>query len=164
VNATFAVFGSAMEPDTLAFIAIAAVLGTLSALALRRPEHYKNFLLAGVVGAGLLVGLEVLILILGQIMPSVISPSTALVGSLSDLASCAGLIVVSVLITMRLIPLSPRLQVILMVIGALALFLLALSNNALNWILIGLVSLGLFVESVMRRAPSHGDSDLEGVS
>ena len=40
---TGALWGMALEPDTLGFILIATFLGTLAACVLRRPEHYRLF-------------------------------------------------------------------------------------------------------------------------
>ncbi|KKW39654.1 MAG: Tetratricopeptide TPR_4 containing protein, partial [Parcubacteria group bacterium GW2011_GWA1_54_9] len=51
----------------------------------------------------------------------------------------------------------------LIVSGVLALFLLAIANVSLVWILLALVSLGLFVESVMNRGPRTADADLDDV-
>jgi len=156
-----AFWGSSLEPDTLGFMLIAASLGTLSALVLRRPEHYKLFLK---IGAGTFVGaalIEVMIVIIGQFAPNTISPAFSLVGSFSDLASLMGLGVVMTLITLRFLELGTRTYRILIASGAIALFLLAIANSSLVWILIALVSLGLFVESIMRRGGTSNSSDLD---
>src|SRR3989338_1764275 len=46
VSFTNAFWGIALEPDTLGFLVIAAVLGTLATLVLRRSEQYGSFLRA----------------------------------------------------------------------------------------------------------------------
>lgn len=159
-----ALWGIALESDTLGFMLSAAVLGTLSALVLRRPEQYDLFLRVGAYVFGLIALLQTLIIILGQFTPSTISPTFSLIGSLNDLASVLGLGVVGILITMRFMELSQRSYRALMLCGAIALFVLAVANSSLVWVLIALVSLGLFVEAVMRRGSRSTDSDLEEVT
>lgn len=156
-----ALWGMLLEPDTLGFMLIAAVLGTLSALVLRRPDHYGSFLRASAYIFGIVTAVEILIVIVGQFVPGTISPAFSVVGSFNDLAFLMGLGVVAVLITFRFLELSGRTRQMLLISGAGALFLLAIANASLVWILLALVSLGLFVESVMRRGTKPGDTDLD---
>lgn len=156
-----ALWGNSFEPDTLGFMAIAASLGTLSALVFRRPEQYRTFLKVGAWAFVAMVALEAIILLVGQFAPNVISPSFALIGSFSDLASFLGLGVVVLLITSRFLELSVRAHRILLAGGLIALFLLAVANSSLVWILVALVALGLFVEAVMRRGSKSADADLD---
>lgn len=155
------VWGTALEPDTLGFMLVAACLGTMSALVLRRPEHYLLFLRGGAYVLGVVVALQILIIIVGQFAPDTISPAFSVVGSFGDLASLLGLGVISILITLRFLELSRRATRLLMLVGAIALFLLAVANSALVWQLLALVSLGLFVEAVMRRGGRSVETDLE---
>lgn len=156
-----ALWGTAFEPDTLGFMLVAAVLGTLATLILRRPEHYSLFLRASAYAFGVIAALQVLVIIIGQFAPNIISPAFAIAGSFNDLASLAGLAVISILITLRFVEISARTRRMLLIVGAASLFLLAVANASLIWILLALVSLGLFVESVMRRGSKAGDSDLD---
>jgi len=161
VSFSNALWGIALEPDTLGFMLAAAVLGTLSALIFRRPEQYRSFLRVAAYVFGALALLQVFIVVLGQFMPNTIAPSFSLVGSFSDLASLLGLGVIAILIALRFLELSQRTYRALMLSGAIGLFLLAIANSSLVWILIALVSLGLFVETVMRRGSKTVDSDLD---
>lgn len=161
---SLALFGDSFSPDTLGFMLTAAVLGSLAALALRRPEQYRSLLLIGFYVAGAVMVLQVLIILVGQVAPGVVSPAASLLGSYADLAAFAGLLVTGILTALRLLPIASRLKIAMYVAGALALFILAVANSALVWVLVALVALGLFVEAVMRRSPSTGDADLEGVS
>lgn len=154
-------WGTALEPDTLGFMLVAACLGTMSALVLRRPEHYLLFLRGGAYALGIVVALQVLIVAVGQFAPETISPAFSIVGSFGDLASLLGLGVISILITLRFLELPRRATRLLMLVGAAALFLLAVANSALVWQLLALVSLGLFVEAVMRRGGRSVETDLE---
>ena len=157
-----ALWGNALEPDTLGFMLVAACLGTLSALVLRRPDQYRLFLRAGAYAFGAIIALQVAIVAVGQFAPDTVSPSFSLIGSLDDLASLAGLGVISILITLRFLELSRRTHRALLIVGVASLFLLAIANSSLVWTLLALVSLGLFVESVMRRSSHASDADLEG--
>ena len=158
-----ALWGSALEPDTLGFMLIVAVLGTLAALVLRRAEHYRTYLRANSYVFCIVVALEILILIVGQFVPDTISPSFSIVGSYNDLAFLLGLGVIGALITFRFfeLPQRSRRALALSVVGALV--LLAVANSFLVWILIALVSLGLFIETVMRhsRVTSGADADID---
>lgn len=156
-----ALWGTALEPDTLGFMLVAAVLGTIAALVLRRSEHYQTFFGAGAYIFGIVAALELLVVIIGQFAPNTVSPSFSVIGSFNDLAFFLGLGVITVLITLRFLELSVRTRRMLLVSSAIALFLLAIANVLLVWILLTLVSLGLFVESIMRRGSKAGDADLD---
>src|SRR3989338_2969542 len=159
-----ALWGTALEPDTLGFILIATCLGTSSALMLRRSEHYQSFLRAGFFTFGAIAVIEALIVIVGQFAPNTISPAFSIIGSFEDLAFLLGLGVISVLITFRFLDLSQRARQVLSVAGVIALFLLAIANSSLVWILVALVSLGLFVEAVMQHGSRNTDADLDDVT
>ena len=158
-----ALWGTSLEPDTLGFMLIVALLGTLTALILRRAEHYRLYLLVSAYAFCVVVALQVVILIVGQFAPSTISPSFSIVGSYDDLALLLGLGVVGILITLRFMELSKRAHQALVLGGVGAVVLLAVANSSLVWVLLALVSLGLFVESVMRRSHGASDADLDDV-
>lgn len=153
-------WGATLEPDTFGFMLVVAGLGTLSALALRSAEQYRSFLRTGAYVFGVLALAQAAIIIVGQAIPDKISPTFSLTGSYGDLASLLGLGVIIILITLRFIELSSRAYRALLVCGVVALFLLAVANSSLVWTLVALVSLGLFVEAVMRRVPKDADVDI----
>ncbi|HUY05227.1 MAG TPA: tetratricopeptide repeat protein [Candidatus Paceibacterota bacterium] len=155
-------WGAALEPDTLGFMLAVAVLGTLAALILRRPEHYRSFLNVGAYTFGAMALVGTIIVIIGQFLPNVVSPAFSIVGSMSDLAIFLGLGVVLLLITFRFLEPSLRARRALLASGVLALFLIAVANSSLVWTLLALASLGLFVEAVMRHGSNAADADLEG--
>ena len=159
-----ALWGTALEMDTLGFMLVLAVLGTLSALLLRHPEHYKSFFNVGAFLFGGVAVVETLIVLVGQFLPNVVPPSFSLLGSFGDLAIFLGLGVVTTLIAFRFLDLEERTRRALTGSIVLALFLLALANSPLVWTLVSLVSLGLFVEAVMRRGSAATDTDLEDVT
>ena len=157
-------WGTALEPDTLGLMLIAAVLGTLAAFILRRPEHYRSFLLAGAYAFGAIALIETLVVAVGQFLPNVISPAFSVVGSMSDLAALLGLGIAVILITFRFLEPTLSARRALVVSGVLALFLLAIANSSLIWTLLAFVSLGLFVEAVMRHGSKGSDADIEELS
>lgn len=168
ISATFsgtlfsnALWGSALEPDTLGFMLVATVLGTLSALVLRRPDHYQLFLRVGAYVFGVLTALQVLILIVGQFAPNTISPAFPIPGSFSDLGALLGFGLIGILITLRFLGISERARQLLTIAGVGALVLLAVNNSPLIWTLVALVSLGLFVEAVMQRGTKTVETDLD---
>jgi tetratricopeptide (TPR) repeat protein len=154
-------WGTALEPDTLGFMLIATGLGTLAALVLRRSEHYSSFLLSSFFVFSFIALLQVCIVVIGQFVPNAISPAFSLIGSFNDLAFLLGLGVIGILITFRFLKLSERTRRAFLVSSAAALFLLALANSSVVWMLIALVSLGLFVEAVMQHQPKTADADLD---
>lgn len=158
---TSSLWGSSLEPDTLGFILVVAVLGTLTAFILRNVEHYSQFLKASAYIFCAVAVLQTLIVFIGQFKPDLISPAFSVLGSFSDLSFFLGLGVIGALIAFRFLELSQKNKRALLVAGALALFLLAIANSSLVWILIALVSLGLFVESVMNRGPKIADYDID---
>ncbi len=161
---TSALWGSALEPDTLGFMLVATIIGTLTAFALRRPDHYRSFLNMSAWVFGAIVALQVLIIIVGQSAPNTISPSFSIIGSFEDLAFLVGLGVIGILITLRELNLSQRTHYIRVAILAGALFLLAIANSTPTWTLVALISLGLFVEAIMQRKSKSSDSDLDGAA
>ncbi len=161
---TSALWGTMLESDTLGFMLIAAVLGTLAALMLRHLEQIRFFLQVCAWAFGAVVAVELLIVIVGQVAPSTISPSFSVVGSFRDLASLLGLGVIGILITLREVELSERTRRMLLISGAGALVLIASANVSLVWVLLALASLGLFVESVMQRRSHTADSDLDDIT
>lgn len=156
-----ALWGAVLEPDTLGFMLSAAVIGTLSVLVLRRPEHYRSFFRAAAYAFGVLAAVQTLIVLIGQSFPSIVSPSFSFLGSFADLASVLGLGIIAILIALRFLEVSERVRRALITSGVLALFLLAIANSSLVWILVALVSLGLFVEAIMRHSPKASDADLD---
>lgn len=158
-----ALWGTYLEPDTLGFMLVVAVLGTLTAFVLRRAEHYRLYLSVSAYAFCVVVALQLIILIVGQFDLSTISPSFSIVGSYDDLALLLGLGVVSILMTLRFMELSKRAHKALLLGGIGAMVLLAVANSSLVWVLIALVSLGLFVESVMKRSHGASDADLDDV-
>jgi len=162
VSFSNAFWGASLEPDTLGFMLVVALLGTLTALVLRRAEQYRSYLRVSAWVFCIVVVVEVLVLIVGQFAPNTVSPSFSIVGSYDDLAFLLGLGVVGTLITFRFVELSGRSHRALILGGVGALVLLAVANAPLVWILLALVSLGLFVESVMRRS-SGSDADMDDI-
>lgn len=164
VSLTSAFWGSSLEQDTLGFMLAVTMLGTLAALSLRRSENLRSFLHVGAWAFGVLVAIQLLIVIVGQFAPTVISPAFSIVGSISNLAILLGLGVIGILVSLREMKTSSRTHRQLVAVGVGSLVLLAIANNSLVWTLLALVSLGFFVESVMRRKGQVSDVDMDDVA
>ena len=159
---SLATWGTALENDTLGFMLALSALGTLAALIVRRPDHFRAFFRVIGIAAAVFVGLSALIVLVGQVAPSLVSPSFSLVGSSKDLAAILGLIVVLVLMATRFMEMGEKARRITLGIGIVALVLLAALNISLIWVMVALVALGLFVEAIMTRRPggyAEGETD-----
>lgn len=156
-------FGAELETDTAGFVVLVALLGTLAAVVLRkRGEYVIAYRILG--GAFLaIVAVQLLFVAIAQVSPSTVNASTNIVGSFIDFGMLAGLGVALSLLALRFLTFTKRVSMVLWAGILVSLFLMALVNATLVWILTGLVALGLFIEAVMRRRPSSDDSDLIGV-
>ena len=162
IHASF--FGTEFETDTFGFMVMLATLASLTALAFRRVGSYRLFYKAGAYVMGFVIVAQLVLLALSKIIPNFLSPTANLIGSFSDLGMFLGLGITLALLSLRLLALSDRVRTLLLVGGAVALFLLALVNSPLIWVLVGLVALGLFIEAIMRNRVAGDDSDLDGVA
>jgi len=160
---TNSIWGSSLQPDTLGFMLAAASLGTLAAVILRRSEHYGQFLRAGAWIFGIITAIQAIIVVIGQFSSS-ISPAFSIIGSFADLSFILGLGVICVLITLRFLDLNRRARLALIACGTVALVLLAIANSSIVWVLLALVSLGLFVEAIMQRGQNTSEADIDEVS
>lgn len=158
-----ALWGAAFEADTVGMMLAATVLGTLAALQVRRAEQYQMFFRVGAYIFGAVVLTGIVTVVVGQ-FTTIVSPAFSLLGTFRDLAAFLGLGVIVILMAFRFLEPKDCTRRSLMagVVGAL--FLLAIANVTLVWLLVALVSLGLFVEAIMRRSSSAVDADLEDVT
>jgi tetratricopeptide (TPR) repeat protein len=157
-------WGQSLEPDTLGFMLVTACLGTLTALVLRRADQYKSFLRICAAIFVLVAVLELLTVIVGQIAPKFVSPAFSFVGSFEDLAYLLGLGVIATLITLRFVDVPLKVRRALLGATVISLFLLAIANSTFVWVMLALVSLGLFIEAAMMRKHSVEDVDLDEVA
>lgn len=157
-------FGTELEPDTFGFMLILAAFATMVSLVFRRTTHFRTFFTVAGVVLAITLAAQLLFVIVGKIAPNVISPTANLIGSFTDLGFVVGLGLVTSLLAMRFISLSPRVRIAVWIFGALGLMMLALVNSKLIWILVTLVALGLFIESIMKRRSQADDEDLDGVA
>ncbi|MBA3789381.1 tetratricopeptide repeat protein [Patescibacteria group bacterium] len=161
---TASFFGVELEPDTFGFMLLLAAFATLAALAFRRTAQYRVFFSVGAIVLAVAIVLQLLFLILGHAANHTVSSSTNLLGSFMDFGMLVGLGVSLSLLALRFLRLSSRLRIVLMVGIAAGLMAVALVNSNTVWILIALVALGLFIESILRRRVSSEENDLEGAT
>lgn len=158
-----AVFGTALETDTFGFMLIMAIFATLAAVVFRRTSHYKTFFKVGSVVYAVLLAAQVLFVIASRIVPAKVAATTNLVGSFTDLGMLVGLGITLSLLALRFLTLSNKVRTFFYGAGAVGLLTLALVNSSYIWVLVVLVALGLFIESIMHRRSNTDDFDLDGV-
>jgi tetratricopeptide (TPR) repeat protein len=156
-------FGAQLESDTFGFVLLLALFASLAALVFRRTSQYRVFFCVASVILGIVIVGQVVFLILSHIMPHTVSATTNLVGSFMDLGMLIGLGVSISLLAQRFLAFSGWKQIALWVGSGIGLVMLALVNSSLIWILVALVSLGLFIEAILSRRVSIDEADLEGV-
>ena len=156
-----AFFGTTFESDTAGFIILLAVLASVAALAFRRTEQYVSFFGIATAAYGLVVLAQAGFLIASFAVPDVVAATANLVGSFADLGLFVGLGIALALVTLRLLDLSSRQELVLYVGGGVGLCILALVNSALVWSLIALVAFGLFIEAIMRRSSAAVETDFD---
>ncbi|HYF29008.1 MAG TPA: tetratricopeptide repeat protein, partial [Candidatus Paceibacterota bacterium] len=164
VSIPAAFFGREFEADTFGFMFLLALLASLAALSFRRAKEYRAFFRTLAITLGIVLVAQVLFVIVGKVAPTLVTPTTNLIGTFPDLGMVAALGVIVSLLALRLLPLPQRSRTILYVGGALALVFVALVNSPLIWTMIALVALALFIEAIMRHRASSADEDLEGVA
>lgn len=162
IGASF--LGTELESDTFGFMLLLATFATLTALAFRRTASYRMFYGAMGAVAALVIAIQVLVVIVGRFAPTIVAPTTNLIGSFIDMGMFLGLALAIGLLALRLLALPSRVRTALYVAGGFALFLLALVNSVVVWTLVALVALALFIEAIMRHRSSGDQTDLDGVA
>ena len=163
ISAAF--FGRELESDTVGFVALLALLGSLTALTLRRGKEYRTLFRTLAIAFGIVLVAQVVFIVVAKVSPTLVASTTNLIGTFPDLGMVAGLGVVISLLALRLLALPSRARTLLYVAGGVSLVLIALVNSPLIWTLVALVALALFIEAIMRhRATNADESDLDGVA
>jgi tetratricopeptide (TPR) repeat protein len=155
-------FGTALETDTFGFMILLATFATLVALTFRRSSQYRVFFKVGLGVLALTLAAQLVLLVVGNVSDT-IAPTANLIGSFADLGMFVGLGVAGILLAFRFLSPAGRFAKALWALEAVSLVVLALVNSRAVWVLVALVALGLFIESIMRRQGTAGDDELEGV-
>jgi len=154
-------YGVQLESDTFGFVLLLAVIATLAALTFRRAEHYRALFLGSATAYVLVIAFQIIFLLASKIFPNTVSATANLVGSFLDLGVFVALGVILALMTLRFVSLARPLMIALSVGAGVGLFVLALVNSTLLWVLVGLVAFAFFVEGIMKRAASGTGSDID---
>ncbi len=136
--------------DTFAFILIATLTLTLTALLLTSQQRALGTYLALMAGA-IAVSVFELVLFFARDMVAgtgAILSSISIIGSLNDLAVFFGLIVIFVLISTLLLPVTKIVRGVLVAVLLLALYFLAVVNLTVLWWILGLFALATLVYSL----------------
>lgn len=148
---SFSVFGHAFETDTFGFIFLMGLVVTLAAFLIEFTSQYRNILRVSAWLAAFIFAAQAIFIIIHYVVPTLISSSFTLFGSWSDLGIFSGLVAIIILFAFRFIPLSTRIKYALSILLAVAFLYIALAHSSVTWIAVGIIALGLFVESVIRR-------------
>ncbi|MBY0110655.1 tetratricopeptide repeat protein [Patescibacteria group bacterium] len=144
-----AVYGNGFSSDTLGLFLVLSLLATLAAFILRTVRAQRLFLSGLGVSFLLVLVSEVIFVLVGSLSPATVSPTSNFIGSFIDMGAFVGLIAIFGLLAIRMLGGARRMQFTVAVV--ISLFALTLVNSMIVWILVSLVALGLFVESVMYR-------------
>jgi len=161
-NLATAFFGVGFSSDTFGLVLIFAVLATLATLILQAKKSQLVFLSGLALAFGIVLVVQVVFLLIGIFAPSVVSPTSNLIGSFVDLGSFVGLGAALGLLTLRFLPVRGVKRALLVVGVLLSLAVLALVNSVIAWALLSIVAFALFVEAIMHvnrnRAAADGES------
>ncbi len=160
-NPTAAFFGTGFSPDSFGLFLLLALLATVASFVLSTLQFQQRFLGGIMLAFALLLLSEAAFLVAGAMYPSVVAPTSNLIGSFIDLGFFVGLVVSLALLWARFMVVKRK--VLLYIAVVLGLIILALVNSIIAWALVSLVAFSLFVEAVMyaqsrtentvRRAP-----------
>ena len=146
-GSTHPFFGERLTMDSFAFILIAALALTVTAITLDTPKKALGLYLAMLASAAILTIAELVVFFAkGDVLPFGLQ-SVSLVGSLNDLGIYFGLITVFGLLSLILLPLNQMMKGVLwLVLVASTVFLMIVNLTALWWI-VGAFALAFLVYS-----------------
>lgn len=147
---TASMYGDQLSMDSLVFLLIGASLLTVSALVSSTQKRALGVYLAFISAAVLLSVLELILFFAREWVASTgaILPSLSLLGTLNDLAVFYGLIVIFVLLSSILLPITRVVETLLWAVLVIALYFVAVVNLTVLWWILGLFALGTLVYSV----------------
>lgn len=161
-DGNLAFFGKRLSMDSFAFVALGALVLTMTGMILNNQKRAFGVYLAMLGSAILLSIVEFILFFARESVASlgVVLPSLSLLGSLNDLGVFFGLITLFILLSLVLLPLTSVVRGVLS--GALALsgLFLAIVNSGVVWWIVGIFALGCFVYSV--SAPYLQPSSRQG--
>jgi len=166
-NLSLSVFGNQIESNTIGFVLAGAVIASVLALTLRKAEQFSHITKASFLGLGLVLAVQVIFLILSTGVLSgigIVSNSAAnTLGSINDLGVFLGAGVIATMLGLLLGKPSKKTKNILYVLLGVSLVFLAGINFTLIWIVLGLFSLAIFIQGMLKQGNGTHD-DVEGVT
>lgn len=145
-----ALLGVEMETDTLGFVTLLAVLATLVAFAFHEAREYKRFFMLLLSSLSVAFFAQIVFVVLSK-TANAIPASTNLVGSFTDFGIITGAGIILSLLALRFLRLSALVRSALYVFLVLGFLVLVIANSNTVFVLVGLVSAGLFIEAVLAR-------------
>lgn len=163
----FSVFGNQIESNTVGFVLAGAVLASVLALTLRKAEQFAYITKASFAGLGLVLAVQVIFWILSTGILSglgIVTDSAAnTLGSVKDLGAFLGAGVIATMLGLLLGRPSKKIKNILYGLLAVSLLFLAGINFTLVWVVLGLFSLAIFIQGMLKQGGGTHD-DIEGVT
>lgn len=154
-----AVRGSLIEPQTVTFLAVMALLMTVT-LVLQSSKRMTLFtMMAFAASAGVLFVYNAIRFIFGPVLDlgTFTATTSSPIGGLNDLAVYAGIIVVVCLITMLQLPLKRWMTLVLALLVFLALTVLAVANFFTLWLIVGFFALLFLIYALSRDTLFNDD-------
>ncbi len=150
-------YGERLSMDSVVFMTISALAVTVTALALTTQRRVLGMYLAMLVSAVILIVLQLILFFARDavVATGAILPSISLLGSLNDLAVFFGLIIVFVLLSLILLPVSNVIRGVLWLTLVASIFFLGVVNLTVLWWIVGVFALGSFVYSAFSAVDAH---------
>jgi len=166
-NLGFSVFGNQIESNTIGFVLAGTVIASVLALTLRKAEQFSHITKASFLGLGLVLAVQVIFLILSTGVLSgvgIVSGNAAnTLGNINDLGVFLGAGVIATMLGLLLGKPNKKTKNVLYVLLAVSLVFLAGINFTLIWIVLGLFSLAIFIQGMLKQGSGTHD-DVEGVT
>lgn len=159
-------FGNSFGLDSLGMVLIGAIALTVSALATRKESLINRMLYGGSIAFAVLILSQIFLTLLswsGVDVTSFLGGSRTLVGRVSEFAVLLGSGVIGAMVVLSRIPFSKKKKIFFQTVLVLGLVFLAGSNSSLVWILVGIVSLGLFLQGFRGKGMMMQEEDETGV-
>ncbi|KKQ35772.1 MAG: hypothetical protein US50_C0005G0008 [Candidatus Nomurabacteria bacterium GW2011_GWB1_37_5] len=161
-NKILSIWGNAFEMDSFFYLFVLMIGLFLSSYYFsdkRNLSKFYIFIFVSFLISGLFMIVN-LFVNLGTIAPNFFSgiSSSNLIGSLNDLAIFSGLILLICLFAFENLPSNPTIKILLTIFSILSLFFLSLADYQAVWIILGILSIVMFVLGFSRIHSGSTDS------
>ncbi len=162
---TSSLLGAFLSVDSFAFMVVGVLALSISAILLRSQTRILGLYLTMLASATVLSILQVMLFFGRSAVEAtgITLSSLSLLGTLNDLAVFFGVIIIFVLLTLLVLPVTVVVRAILSVTLIAALFFCAVVNLTILWWIIGMFAVGCMVYSLFNAKSSENEKTM-GVS